>query len=120
MRWTPFMLLTFALTFAGCDRLRGEKGEPVSGVDQEVAERVLDHVLDRIDAAHGGIGPVAAFDLPEYKRLAAKAEGFENWAEFTKRLRASVPPLDIEYSRRITRRLATLLDEPEEASDEDG
>ena len=119
MKWSLFILLMLTLTLAGCDRLLGDKGEPVTEVDRKVAERVLEHVLDRIDEAHSKVGPVAIFDLPEYKRLAAKAEGFESWAEFRKRLQAAGPSLDIEYSRRITRRLEALLRKPEETSEED-
>ncbi len=119
-RFLVLLLLTVFLPAIGCDRLLGDKGESVTGVDRDVAEKVLEHVLDRIDKAHREIGPMAAFDVPEYKRLAAKAEGFASWADFNKRLRKTDPSLDVEYSRRITRRLERLLEEQESSGEEGG
>jgi hypothetical protein len=99
----------------------GNPNENTTKVPPETVEKVLGHVLDGLSAREAEMGPLFTGSLPAVQDEAAKAEGFADWADFLRHLRATEADADVRVARRINNRMNELLasekNKPKDGSD---
>ena len=113
----PILILA-ALALFACGRIPGGEKEKYTATDPETVAAVLDAVLSRLDTEYEEHGPQFVKRVPQLKQEVVVAHGFEDWREFSERVRGIDPAKDLWLSRQITMRMEKLLELPYEPSDE--
>jgi hypothetical protein len=110
------ILIPIVFVVLACGRMPGDEQVKYAPTDMATVQAVLDGVLERLDTEFDEHGAEFVKRVAQVKQEVVVAQGFEDWREFSDRVRLLSPERGLWLSTQITKRLEELLESPYEPS----